>query len=85
MVLKFPAEYEGVEVCIAQPGIVTNSTTWSRATLRTLFRVINVFGQVFPTIDREELSKAVLNQVVQGFDRERLSNANLVRLGQAVL
>ncbi|KAJ5610742.1 hypothetical protein N7510_007461 [Penicillium lagena] len=85
MVLKFPQEYERVEVCIAQPGVVTNSTTWSRATLGALCRVINVFWRVFPTIDREELSKAVLNQVMQRFDRERLSNDSLVRLGKPAL
>ncbi|KAJ5811863.1 hypothetical protein N7474_008164 [Penicillium riverlandense] len=58
MVLDFPAQYEGVEVCIAQPGVVTNSITWSRAALSALCRVINVFGRVVPTVDREELSKA---------------------------
>jgi hypothetical protein len=85
MVLKFRAEREGVEVCIAQPGVVTNSTTWSRAALASLFRVINVFTRAIPNVNRRELSAAVLNQAVHGFDKETLSNADLVRLGQAAL
>ena len=83
MVLNFPVEYEGVEVCIAQPGVVTHSATWSRVMIGSLFRLINVIAPIFPTVDLKELSKAVLNQVVQGFDVERLSNADIVRLGQA--
>jgi hypothetical protein len=49
----------------------------------SLFRLINVIAPIIPTVDLKELSKAVLNQVVQGFDVERLSNADIVRLGQA--
>jgi len=85
MVLKFPAEHEGVEVCIAQPGVVTNSTTWSRAALASLFGVVNVFTRAFPNVNRRELAAAVLNQAVRGFDKETLSNADLARLGHAAL
>lgn len=84
MVLKF-AENDGVEVCIAQPGVVTNSTTWSRAALAFLFGIINVLTRAIPNVSRRELSAAVLNQAVHGFNKETLSNADLVRLGQEVL
>ena len=85
MVLKFPTEKEGVEVCIAQPGVIANSTTWSRALVANLFRVVNLIGRPFPNIHRSELAAAVLNQAVNGFEKEILLNADLVRLGQKTL
>ncbi|CAI7616330.1 unnamed protein product [Penicillium glandicola] len=85
MVLKFPIEKEGVEVCIAQPGVIANSTTWSRALVANIFRVVNVFGRPFPNVQRSELAAAVLNQVIDGFEKETLLNADLVRLGQRKL
>ncbi|KAJ5579582.1 uncharacterized protein N7459_005567 [Penicillium hispanicum] len=85
MVRQLPVEYEGVEVCIAHPGVVTNSTTWSRAALHFLFKMINAITQAIPNVDRGELSAAVLNQAVAGFKKSLLSNADLVRLGKEVL
>lgn len=81
--LKLPADHDGVEVCIAQPGMVTNSTTWSWAILSSAFRVANVFTRAIPNVSRSELATAVLDQAIHGFEKETLSNADLVRLGQA--
>lgn len=81
MVLKFPAENESVEVCIAQPGVIANSTTWSRALVANIFRVINLIGRPFPNIHRS----ALLNQAVNGFEKETLLNADLVRIGHEAL
>lgn len=85
MVRKFPQEYQGVEVCIARPGLITNSATWARAAMNLVFRVTNTFTRVLPNITQEELAAAVLAQTVNGFEKEAFSNAELVRLGQAAL
>ena len=84
-VLALPAEHERVEVCVAQPGVVTNSTTWSRAALACLFRVTNIFTRAFPNISRSELAAVVLDQAIRGFEKDTLSNADLVQLGLAAL
>ncbi|KAJ5710069.1 hypothetical protein N7493_009661 [Penicillium malachiteum] len=83
MVMGFPAQFPGTQICIAQPGVVTNSTTWSRAALAFLFRGVNLFTRRIPNVDRNELSAAVLHQAVYGFEKETLLNNDLVRLGQA--
>ncbi|KAK4863760.1 hypothetical protein LT330_010495 [Penicillium expansum] len=85
MVLKFPTEKEGVEVCIARPGLIANSTTWSRALVANLFRIVSRFGRPIPNIQRGELAAAVLNQVMDGFEKETLLNADLVRVGRREL
>ena len=83
--LAFPTEHDGVEVCIAQPGVVTNSTTWSRAALASLFRVINIFTSVFPNVGRKQLAAAALDRAMRGFEKDTLTNAELLRLGNAAL
>ncbi|KPM45560.1 hypothetical protein AK830_g941 [Neonectria ditissima] len=85
MVLDIPSGHPGVEVGIARPGVVRNSTTWSRAALASLFQVANVFTQSIPNVGLEELATAVLDQSVRGLESETLSNADLVRLGHAAL
>ncbi|KAJ5210898.1 hypothetical protein N7491_010713 [Penicillium cf. griseofulvum] len=85
MVLGFPAEKEGVEVCIAQPGVIANSTTWSQALVANLFRILNLFGRPLPNVQRNELAAAVINQVMHGFEKETLLNADLVRIGRREL
>ncbi|KAJ5465495.1 hypothetical protein N7530_009282 [Penicillium desertorum] len=85
MVLKFPTEKERVEVCIARPGVIANSSIWSRALVANLFRIVNLFGRPLPNIQRSQLAAAVLQQVMDGFEKETLSNADLVRIGQREL
>ncbi|KAJ5804577.1 uncharacterized protein N7518_000880 [Penicillium psychrosexuale] len=85
MVIKLPEEYPGVEICIAQPGVVVNSTTFGRSVLASVFHVLNAFTRAIPNIDRQELSAAVLDLAVKGFDQETVKNNDLVRRGQAVL
>ncbi|KAJ5154685.1 uncharacterized protein N7500_010124 [Penicillium coprophilum] len=85
MVLKFPSEKEGIEVCIAQPGVISSSTTWSRALVANLFRILNLFGRPLPNVQRNELAAAVLSQVMDGFEKETLLNADLVRIGRREL
>ena len=85
MVLGFPSQYAGTKVCIAQPGVVTNSTTWSRAILAFMFRGVNLVTRKIPNVDLREVSAAVISQAIHGFEKETLSNNDLVRLGQAAL
>ncbi|KAJ6093073.1 hypothetical protein N7486_008362 [Penicillium sp. IBT 16267x] len=85
MVRKFPTLYEGTQICIAHPGVVTNSTTWSRTVLASMFRVVNLFTRALPNVSRDELAAAVLNQAIYGFDKETMSNDDLVRIGQSTL
>ncbi|KGO46098.1 hypothetical protein PEX1_064980 [Penicillium expansum] len=85
MVIKFPAQYPGVEICIAQPGVVVNSTSFGRSVLASAFRVVNSFTRAIPNIHRQELSAAVLDLAVKGFDQETVKNNDLVRRGQEVL
>ncbi|EKV06860.1 NAD(P)-binding domain [Penicillium digitatum] len=85
MVINFPTEYPGVDICIAQPGVVVNSTSFGRSVLASVFRIVNIFTRAIPNIHREELSAAVLDLAVKGLDQETVKNNDLVRRGQAVL
>ncbi|KAL4780053.1 hypothetical protein BJX76DRAFT_364626 [Aspergillus varians] len=85
MVIQFPGEYPGVDICIAQPGVVVNSTSFGRSVLALVFRVVNTFTRAIPNIHRQELSAAVLDLAMKGFDQETVKNNDLVRRGQAAL
>ncbi|KAJ5893426.1 hypothetical protein N7495_005117 [Penicillium taxi] len=85
MVIKFPQEYLGVEICIAQPGVIVNSTSFGRSVLASIFRLVNTFTRAIPNIHRQELSAAVLDLAIKGFDQETVKNNDLVHRGQAVL
>ncbi|OQD92403.1 hypothetical protein PENSOL_c041G02227 [Penicillium solitum] len=85
MVINLPAEYSGVDICIVQPGVVVNSTSFGRSVLALVFRVVNTFTRAIPNIHREELSAAVVDLALQGLDQETIKNNDLVHRGQAVL
>ncbi|KAH8888427.1 hypothetical protein GQ53DRAFT_826132 [Thozetella sp. PMI_491] len=85
MVLAFGANHEGIEVCVAQPGMVTSYTTFWRSAQARLFGFTNLFTRAIPNVSREEASAAVLDQVVRGFEKEPLANMDLVRMGRTVL
>jgi len=85
MVLAFGAEHEGIEVCVAQPGMVTSSVTFWRAAQALLFSFTNMFTRAIPNVSRTELAAAILGQVVRGFEKEPLTNADLVQLGRTAL
>jgi hypothetical protein len=85
MVLAFGAEREGIEVCVAQPGMVTSSVTFWRAAQARLFGFTNMFTRAIPNVARTELAAALLGQVVDGFEKEPLTNADLIRLGRVAL
>ena len=85
MVLTFGAEHEGIEVCVAQPGMVTSSVTFWRAAQAVMFDFTNKFTRMIPNVSRTELAAAILGQVVHGFEKEPLTNIDLVQLGRAAL
>ncbi|PWY64731.1 hypothetical protein BO94DRAFT_629345 [Aspergillus sclerotioniger CBS 115572] len=85
MVLDFPSKYKDVEVCIAKPGAITNSNSWFRVVIGSMFSVLNLFTRAIPNVHLTEVAAALLNQAVQGFEQETLDNSDLVRIGQAEL
>lgn len=85
MVRKLPEEYKDIEICVARPGLVMSSATWTRAAMASVFSAVNFFTRAIPNVGVDALSAAVLDQVIAGFEKETLSNADLVRLGQAAL
>lgn len=85
MVLALSKEHEGVEICIFHPGVVTNSMTWSRAVVETLFKATNVFTRAFPNIARTQLAAAALDQALHGTAKETISNNELVHIGSEAL
>lgn len=84
-VLGLSKEYPGVEVCIAHPGVITNSTSLSRVIIGAAFGVVNVFTRAMPNIHLDELSAAVLDLTVSGFDKTIVSNNEMVSRGQSIL
>ncbi|OOG00093.1 hypothetical protein ASPCADRAFT_203986 [Aspergillus carbonarius ITEM 5010] len=85
MVLNFPSKHKDVEVCIAKPGAITNSNSWFRVVIGSMFSVLNLFTRAIPNVHLSEVAAALLNQAVQGFEQETLHNSDLVRIGQADL
>ncbi|CAG7918765.1 unnamed protein product [Penicillium olsonii] len=85
MVLKFPTENEGVEICIAQPGVITNWTSFTRGVVASVFSATNLIGVLFPNIYLVDAAAAVLDQAVHGIEKETLRNADLVRIGAKAL
>jgi hypothetical protein len=83
MVVAFGTEHEGLEICVAQPGMITSSVTFWRTAQAWLFGFTNMFTRAIPNIRRTELAAALLSQVVGGFEKDPLTNADLIRLGNS--
>ncbi|KAE9364252.1 hypothetical protein N431DRAFT_388245 [Stipitochalara longipes BDJ] len=83
MVLEYGTKHEGIEICVAKPGMITSSITVGRAALAGFFGFTNLFTAALKNITREDCATAILRQVVHGFEKETLTNADLVRLGRA--
>lgn len=82
---EFSDSNANIEICIARPGVVTNSTTWGRAALASLLQLTNHFSRAIPNVGRSELAAAILSQILHGFSGEMLSNVDLVGIGQEAL
>jgi hypothetical protein len=82
---EFSDSNANIEICIARPGVVTNSTTWGRAALASLLQLTDHFSRAIPNVGRSELAAAILSQILHGFSGEILSNVDLVGIGQEAL
>ncbi|KAF8206152.1 hypothetical protein K438DRAFT_2013944 [Mycena galopus ATCC 62051] len=76
-VLAFAAEHkdEGFEACVAKPGLITRSFVLAAG--------IKLFGG--QSVSLEEVSAAMVHQVVHGFEKDPLENEDLVRIGRKTL
>jgi hypothetical protein len=74
-------EKPGIEFCIAQPGVITDSRTIG-GFLRSLLRRTDkkLSPDMMHEIDRAQLA-AVLYQVTNGFEWSELSHEYLIRIG----
>lgn len=81
--LAFAAEHtndsETFEACVAKPGLITRSIV-SSVFATGLKLVMGV-----PSVSVEEVSAAMVHQVVHGFEKEPLENEDLVRIGRKAL
>jgi hypothetical protein len=86
-VLALPREYDGVDVCVVHPGVVTTSKTWKSAAVQSMYGVCNAVGRsdLLSNITLAETAAAALDQAVNGFEKNSLSNSDLVRIGQEAL
>ncbi|KAF7374665.1 Succinate-semialdehyde dehydrogenase [Mycena sanguinolenta] len=80
-VLAFAAEHssEGFEACVAKPGLITQDAA-SIARAEELKKTMGV-----PSVTVEEVSAAMLQQVLCGIEKEPLMNEDLVRIGRKTL
>ncbi|KAF7374666.1 putative nucleoside-diphosphate-sugar epimerase [Mycena sanguinolenta] len=82
-VLAFAAEHsdEGFEVCVVKPGAITHDAE----SLEKAKQLRVTMGIDIPNIDVEEISAAMLQQVVHGIEKEPLMNDDLAIIGRKVL
>ncbi|KAF7336825.1 putative nucleoside-diphosphate-sugar epimerase [Mycena venus] len=80
-VLAFAAEHsaEKFEACVAKPGLITHDAA-SVARAEELKLKMGL-----PSVTIEEVSAAMLHQVLHGFQKEPLLNGDLVEIGQQAL
>lgn len=79
--LAFAAEHQGVEACVAKPGIILTTGK----VLQSIFATALKWAGVVPNISLTEIAAAMLDQVVNGFEKEPLLNDDLVRIGNKIL
>lgn len=86
-VLALAKEHDGVEVCLAHPGIITSSTTWAMKAVQGMLSIPNAIGRpaLLYNVSTSQVAAAVLNQAVHGFEKGVLSNNDMVRIGDEAL
>ncbi|RYP16372.1 hypothetical protein DL765_005152 [Monosporascus sp. GIB2] len=78
-VLAYATAHDGVEACVAKPGLILARGDALRASLGSLFYwVSGVRAIAVP-----DLARVMLDQVIHGFEREPLMDGDLVRLAAA--
>ncbi|KAK1230063.1 hypothetical protein PQX77_006879 [Marasmius sp. AFHP31] len=73
------ASLNGVDVCIARPGIISSTQTIAKSLLSFAAMII----PVVPSVSLEQVAAACLRQVTRekGFEKDILENADLARIG----
>jgi hypothetical protein len=80
--LAFATEHEGdVEACVAKPGFVTGHGDVMKYLRATALK----WTVGLPNVAVEEISAAMLDQVLRGFEAEPIFNDDLRRIGEKVL
>ena len=74
-VLAFAKEHDGVEACVAKPGLISSGVVTS--VLGGFFRLTGIV----PSNTISGVSKAMLDQIIKGFEKEPLLAVDLERLG----
>ncbi|GAW14980.1 hypothetical protein ANO14919_043880 [Xylariales sp. No.14919] len=83
-ILKCAQESKGtVEACVVKPGLIEDSSKTGMLTKAVRSVGTAVLG--LPKVDLQEISAALLDQVINGFDKDTLENEDLVRIGQRSL
>ena len=74
--MKFAADHEGVEATAARPGMIYAPG----GILKPAFgAIVGAFAGI-QNINVVDLSRVMLDQVINGFEKDPLSDADLVRL-----
>lgn len=85
MVQDFGRNHKEVAVQIVRPAMVLSSINTWRTLQAGVIRASGYVTSAVTYIERPELSAALVDQVIHGFEKEILSNADLVRIGSAVM
>ena len=66
---------------MAKPGFIAGSGRYWKTIVATALNIV----MSLPKIDVEEISAAMIHEVMHGFEKEPLENADLVRIGREAL
>ncbi|MCJ1437930.1 hypothetical protein MMC27_007317 [Xylographa pallens] len=81
-VLAFAAEHKGtMEACVAKPGLIIGPGQYFKMVSATVLK----YTMSVPNITVEEISAAMLYEIINGFSKEPLENDDLVRIGRQAL
>ncbi|KFA66239.1 hypothetical protein S40285_05115 [Stachybotrys chlorohalonatus IBT 40285] len=85
-ILEFAEKHPGeVEAQIAKPGLITSYNTVVRSAASILLKGLGAVTSYVQSVSVEEISAAMLSQVVGGFEKDTLSNSELVEIGRKAL
>lgn len=74
-----------VEAQIVKPGLITSTATLTRAASSALLKGLSLMVGFIQSLTVQEISAAMLSQVVNGFEKDVLGTDDLKRIGQDVL
>ncbi len=73
--LAFAKGHEGIQACIAKPGLIASGA------VRSVLSSFLTYTGIVPSNTISRVSKAMLRQVIDGFEKEPLTAEDLERLG----